>query len=119
MGGSLLCTPTARKRPFGGCNARHGRRKNLVTHRVDVCSHAIVLEADHVEAQPAQFHGALDVSFTAAMLAAINLDNQVDFHANTDKAPDRMLPAKSKAADLALAEPPPKRLLGVDRLAAH
>jgi hypothetical protein len=60
-------------------------------------------------------------AFRIAMLPAIQFHDQIPFA--TDKihnvARHRMLPAKPKPADLAVAQQSPKSLLGVRGLLAH
>lgn len=79
MGGNLRAQTIGRTVSLGASNPLPGNCQNLIAYRINVRSHAIILEADYVKTESAQLRGAQDVAFTAAMLAAVNFDNQVGF----------------------------------------
>ena len=121
MGGSPAPTRNER-RAFGvACPEFNRCCANLLTDHIDVGSHTIVLEPDHIKAQSAQFFGSLNVQFTSSVLCSVHLDNQprLKTHKVNDVATDGMLSAEAKSADLLLADAPPEGILGVDRPATH
>jgi hypothetical protein len=103
------------------CRSLCCSRQDLIAHFIEIRPHAIIFEADHLEAEPAQLVCTGDIIFTALMLNAVNFDDQLRLKAHkvADKAPDRMLPPETEAADLTLAETPPESSLYAHGFAAH
>ena len=94
---------------------------DLLTHRVDIHPHPLIVEPDHVEAEPFQVLAAPNIADAPLVLFSVEFDDQASVQADEigDVAADRVLPPELQPVELAAPQPPPQRVLDIDRHAPH